>query len=183
MFAVQEVIYKYIQNDGNTEVLEEAKSSFCKRNRMLCRWLFPDIPKRKLNNMVLAAWDSSTETERSVYISKVRYFHNHWKAASLSFHPFLLVPERNDNPFIFENLGCKQSFRLWLRETASRADNTLHSILKYVHIFTYTFIYKNEHDIILWIHVSVQYIIEPLCVQPTKLTVLLIYVYIFLTIL
>jgi hypothetical protein len=90
VFAVQEVtIYKYIQNDGNAEVLEEAKSSFCKRNRMLCRWLFPNIPKRKLNNMVLAAWDLSTETERNVYISKVRYFHNMGKLHHFHFiHSF-----------------------------------------------------------------------------------------------
>jgi hypothetical protein len=100
VYAVQELA-AYAPNKSNEEVLAAAKSSFCKRTRTLYRYMYPNISKRDLEKTVLAAWDSSPDTEKQFHISKVTYFNNHAKAASLSLHPFSLVPERKAHHVMF----------------------------------------------------------------------------------
>jgi hypothetical protein len=60
----------YVPNEGNGDVLAAAKSSFCKRTRTLYRYMLPNVSKRELDKIVLAAWDSSPDTEKQFHISK-----------------------------------------------------------------------------------------------------------------
>jgi hypothetical protein len=64
-----------VKNSENVEVLLAAKSRFCKRNRISYRSLFPSMPRKKLRDILLAAWESSPETEKNIYTSEVKYFH------------------------------------------------------------------------------------------------------------
>jgi hypothetical protein len=63
-------ILVYVPNEGNGDVLAAAKSSFCKRPRTLYRYMLPNVSKRELDKIVLAAWDSSPDTEKQFHISK-----------------------------------------------------------------------------------------------------------------
>jgi hypothetical protein len=93
VYAVQELLV-YTPNESDGAVLAAAKASFCKQTRTLYRYMFPNVSKWDLEKKVLAAWDTSPESEKQFHLSKVTYFNNHKKAASLSLHPFSLVPGR-----------------------------------------------------------------------------------------
>ncbi|XP_033611175.1 uncharacterized protein LOC111873944 isoform X2 [Cryptotermes secundus] len=61
----------YPQNVSHAEVLAAATSVFCRQNRTLYRCIFPNISERQVDSVLLAAWDSSHETEKNIYISEV----------------------------------------------------------------------------------------------------------------
>ncbi|XP_033607911.1 uncharacterized protein LOC111865872 isoform X2 [Cryptotermes secundus] len=59
------------RNVSHAEVLAAATSVFCRQNRTPYRCIFPNISERQLDLVLLAAWDSSPETEKNIYISEV----------------------------------------------------------------------------------------------------------------
>ncbi|XP_033610728.1 uncharacterized protein LOC117282969 isoform X2 [Cryptotermes secundus] len=61
----------YPRNVSHAEVLAAATLVFCRQNRTLYRCIFPNISERQLDSLLLAAWDSSPETEKNIYISEV----------------------------------------------------------------------------------------------------------------
>jgi hypothetical protein len=71
----------YAPNVSHAEVLPAARSFFCRQNRTLYRCIFPNISERMLDSILLAAWDSSPDTEKNIYISEVKYFNSHKKVA------------------------------------------------------------------------------------------------------
>jgi hypothetical protein len=65
-----------VQHSENAEILQAAKSRFCRRNHILYLNLFPSMPRKKVRDILLAAWESSPETEKNIYTSEVKYYHN-----------------------------------------------------------------------------------------------------------
>ncbi|XP_023706294.1 uncharacterized protein LOC111863812 [Cryptotermes secundus] len=61
----------YPPNVSHTEVLPAATSVFCRQNRSLYCCIFRNISEWQLDSVLLAAWDSSPETEKNIYISEV----------------------------------------------------------------------------------------------------------------
>ncbi|XP_073991421.1 uncharacterized protein [Rhodnius prolixus] len=55
----------------NYEILKAAKSLYSKRTRTLWHWIDPKIPKSKLKNTVLLAWDNLPAWQKQIYISQV----------------------------------------------------------------------------------------------------------------
>ncbi|KAK9505564.1 hypothetical protein O3M35_009585 [Rhynocoris fuscipes] len=62
---------KEYNQSKNHEILKAAKSLYSKRTRTLWHWIDPKIPKTKLKNIVLIAWDGLPAWQKQIYISQV----------------------------------------------------------------------------------------------------------------
>jgi hypothetical protein len=58
--------------DKRTEVLQAAKSTFCKQTRTLYRFMYPKITTNELHSRVSDAWDRLSQKEKNIYILKVK---------------------------------------------------------------------------------------------------------------
>jgi hypothetical protein len=58
-------------NGQRTDMLNAAKSTFCKRTRALYRMMYPNITKNQLNSRISEAWDRLSEKEKNIHLSKV----------------------------------------------------------------------------------------------------------------
>uniref|UniRef100_A0A1B6CTF6 Uncharacterized protein n=2 Tax=Clastoptera arizonana TaxID=38151 RepID=A0A1B6CTF6_9HEMI len=87
------------------EVINSAKSVFCKRHRTLLHWTNPKLSKTQLKERALSKWETISNNEKSIYISQV--------SGKIGFNNSILMvnPQLNisHNPPLHNNISEDQA--------------------------------------------------------------------------